>query len=73
MTRPTCRPCETSSRSGALSADTVYTLKGFVHVTNGATLTIQPGTTIKGDFNTLGSSLFIMRGAIPQLAPGCTG
>ena len=46
-----------------LSSDTTYTLKGFIHVTNGATLTIRPGTTIKGDFNTLGSSLFIMRGA----------
>jgi hypothetical protein len=46
-----------------LSADTVYTLKGFIHVTNGATLTIPAGTKIQGDFNTLGSSLFIMRGA----------
>jgi hypothetical protein len=46
-----------------LYADTTYTLKGFIHVANGATLTIQPGTTIKGDFNTLGSSLFILRGA----------
>lgn len=46
-----------------LYAETTYTLKGFVHVINGATLTIQPGTTIKGDYNTLGSSLFIMRGA----------
>src|SRR6476620_11016190 len=44
-------------------ADTVYTLKGFIHVANGATLTIQPGTKIQGDFNTLGSSLFILRGA----------
>jgi len=43
--------------------DTTYTLKGFIHVTNGATLTIQPGTVIKGDFNTVGSALFIMRGA----------
>jgi len=51
----------TTSRT--LYADTAYTLKGFIHVTNGATLTIRPGTTIKGDFNTLGSSLFIMRGA----------
>ena len=40
-----------------------YTLKGFIHVTNGATLTIEPGTKIVGDFNTLGSSLFILRGA----------
>ncbi|HSJ15076.1 MAG TPA: fibronectin type III domain-containing protein [Longimicrobiales bacterium] len=46
-----------------LYADTVYTLRGFIHVTNNATLTIQPGTTILGDYNTLGSSLFIMRGA----------
>ncbi len=44
-------------------ADTAYTLKGFIHVANGATLTIQPGTIIKGDFNTLGSSLWILRGA----------
>jgi hypothetical protein len=51
----------TSSRT--LYADTVYTLRGFVHVANGATLTIQPGTRIEGDFNTLGSSLFVLRGA----------
>lgn len=51
----------TTSRT--LFADTAYTLKGFIHVANGATLTIQPGTTIKGDFNTLGSSLWILRGA----------
>ncbi|MEJ7809039.1 MAG: hypothetical protein WKG32_01350, partial [Gemmatimonadaceae bacterium] len=44
-------------------ADTVYLIQGFVHVTTGATLFVQAGTTIKGDFNTLGSSLFIMRGA----------
>lgn len=46
-----------------LSSDTVYTLSGFVKVTNGATLTIEPGTRILGDFNTVGSSLFITRGA----------
>ncbi len=44
-------------------ADTAYTLKGFIHVANGATLTVQPGTTIKGDFNSLGSSLWVLRGA----------
>src|SRR5687767_6325424 len=43
--------------------DTTYTLSGFIHVANGATLTIEAGTTIKGDFNTLGSSLFVLRGA----------
>lgn len=51
----------TASRT--LYADTAYLLSGFVHVANGATLTIQPGTIIKGDFNVLGSSLMIMRGA----------
>jgi hypothetical protein len=51
----------TSNRT--LYADTVYTLRGFIKVANGATLTIQPGTVIQGDFNTLGSSLFILRGA----------
>jgi hypothetical protein len=44
-------------------ADTTYILKGFIHVANGATLTIEPGTIIKGDFNTLGASLFVLRGA----------
>ncbi|MCX5760801.1 MAG: fibronectin type III domain-containing protein, partial [Gemmatimonadetes bacterium] len=44
-------------------ADTAYLLSGFIHVANGATLTIQPGTTIKGDYATLGSALMIMRGA----------
>ena len=53
----------TSPRAARSIADTVYTLKGFIHVANGATLTIQPGTKIQGDYNTLASSLFIMRGA----------
>lgn len=46
-----------------LYADTVYTLRGFIKVTNGATLTIQPGTRIVGDLATPGSSLWILRGA----------
>lgn len=46
-----------------LFADTVYTISGFVHVANGATLTIQPGTKIVGDQAVLGSSLFVLRGA----------
>jgi hypothetical protein len=45
------------------TANNVYVLKGFIKVANGATLTIQPGTRIEGDFNTLGASLFILRGA----------
>ena len=51
----------TASRT--LYADTTYTLSGFIQVANGATLTIQPGTKILGDFATTGSSLFVTRGA----------
>lgn len=50
----------TSDRT--LYADTVYTLRGFIKVPAGVTLHIQPGTRIEGDYNTLGSSLFILRG-----------
>jgi hypothetical protein len=46
-----------------LVKDTTYTISGFVHVANGATLTIPAGTKIVGDQNVLGSSLFILRGA----------
>ncbi|MDZ7632337.1 MAG: hypothetical protein U5K74_13560 [Gemmatimonadaceae bacterium] len=46
-----------------LFADTAYRLSGFIQVTNGATLTIQPGTKILGDFDVTGSSLFITKGA----------
>ena len=45
------------------TANNTYLLKGFIHVANGATLTIEPGTVIQGDFNTLGSSLFVLRGS----------
>lgn len=43
-----------------LHAETTYTLTHYVHVQAPATLTIEPGTTIKGR---TGSALFIMRGA----------
>ncbi|MBA3316560.1 MAG: fibronectin type III domain-containing protein, partial [Gemmatimonadales bacterium] len=46
-----------------LFADTLYTLSGYVKVASGATLTIQPGTTIVGDPAVAGSSLWILRGA----------
>ncbi|AHG91379.1 hypothetical protein J421_3842 [Gemmatirosa kalamazoonensis] len=46
-----------------LSADTVYTLSGFVKVRAGATLTIPAGTRIVGDTLAAGSSLWITRGA----------
>src|SRR5687768_2962300 len=44
-------------------ADTTYTLSGFIKVANGATLTIQAGTKIIGDFDVPGSSLFVLRGS----------
>lgn len=44
-------------------ADTTYVLSGFIQVGNGATLTIEAGTKIIGDFEIPGSSLFILRGA----------
>ena len=46
-----------------LHADTTYTLSGYVKVGNGKTLTIEPGTTIVGDVNVPGSSLWILRGS----------
>ncbi len=45
------------------TADHVYRLVGFRKVASGATLNIEAGTKIIGDYNTLGSSLFILRGA----------
>lgn len=44
------------------SASKIYVLKGNVFVTNNATLTIEPGTIIKGDKGTKGA-LIITRGA----------
>ncbi|MBA3579069.1 MAG: hypothetical protein H0W42_03690 [Gemmatimonadaceae bacterium] len=46
-----------------LDSDTTYTLSGFIHVANGATLTIEAGTKIVGKFDVPGSSLFILPGA----------
>ena len=51
------------STSRTLFAETTYTISGFVKVTDGATLTIRPGTVIRGAFNPVGSSLFVLRGA----------
>lgn len=50
------------SENKTLKANTRYLLKGFVYVTNNATLTIEPGTIIKGDKDTDGS-LIIERGS----------
>ncbi|MEX1257540.1 MAG: hypothetical protein WEG36_07985 [Gemmatimonadota bacterium] len=55
--------CENVTQNRTLHADTVYTISGFIQVTNGAQLTIQVGTRIEGDFDIPGSSLFITRGS----------
>ena len=51
------------SSTRTLSADTVYTLSGYVKVQPGATLNIPAGTKIVGDTTVAGSSLWILRGA----------
>ncbi|MEW5929188.1 MAG: fibronectin type III domain-containing protein [Gemmatimonadota bacterium] len=48
----------TSNRT--FHADTIYKLDAFVKVTNGATLTIQPGTVVQGEQL---SALFVLPGA----------
>ncbi len=44
-------------------SDTTYVLSGYVKVSNGATLTVEPGTTVVGDTLVPGSSLWILRGS----------
>ena len=46
-----------------LTAGNTYFLKGLIYVTNGATLTIEPGTTIKGQFTDPIGGLVITRGS----------
>lgn len=41
----------------------VYYLKGQIYVKNGATLTIEPGTIIRGDKTATGAGLFICKGS----------
>jgi hypothetical protein len=53
----------TTDRTLSPDSAEVYVLSGYVKVTNGATLTIEPGTTIVGDTLVPGSSLWILRGA----------
>ena len=45
-------------------ADTVYTLDGYVYVKNNATLTIQPGTLIKGNATNKASLIITRNGKI---------
>ena len=61
-------PATSQTISGEITSNTtwtndkVYLLQGFVYVVNGVTLTIQPGTIIRGDKNSKGT-LIIERGA----------
>ncbi len=50
------------SKDQTLTADKKYLLKGFVYVTDGATLKIEPGTVIMGDKATKGT-LIVTRGS----------
>jgi hypothetical protein len=60
---PKSRVLNGVTQSTTLHSDTTYVLSGYVKVTNGATLTIQPGTKIVGDTLTPGSSLWVLRGS----------
>ncbi|HEY0246152.1 MAG TPA: hypothetical protein VGC01_11355 [Mucilaginibacter sp.] len=64
-TGPSANTVEVSgdiSTNTTWTADKIYLLKSFVYVTNGAVLTIEPGTIIKGDKPSKGT-LVITRGA----------
>ncbi|HEY0057161.1 MAG TPA: hypothetical protein VGB63_17570 [Pedobacter sp.] len=52
----------TITSNKTLTADRVWILKGYVYVNNGATLTVEPGTVIKGDISEKGA-LIIERGS----------
>src|SRR5690242_1231276 len=45
----------TTTTDYTFTSDKKWLLKGFVYVESGATLTIQPGTIIKGDKDTKGT------------------
>src|SRR5690349_21276150 len=60
---------ETITLKGKITADTTlrakntYILDGFVYMTNNATITIEPGTTIQGKYTDPVGGLVITRGA----------
>lgn len=45
------------------TANNIYLIQGQIYVKNGATLTIEPGTVIMGDKNSVGAGLFITQGS----------
>lgn len=51
------------NKDTTLRAANSYTLKGLVYVTNNATITIEPGTVIKGQYTDPVGGLVITRGA----------
>ena len=65
----TVYPAPTVTVSANITANTtwsstsVYLLSGPIYVTNNATLTIQPGTVIRGNVAVAGSALIITKGA----------
>lgn len=62
-------PTTTVTVSGHITSNTtwtsnnVYLLSGVVYIDSLSTLTIQPGTVIRGDFNVANSCLIVRRGA----------
>lgn len=68
VTPPVVTPGTINTVTGSIKTNTTwkatdqYLLSGFVYVEEGATLTIEPGTIIKGDKATKGA-LFVKRGA----------
>lgn len=49
----------------------IYLLNGFVYVEDGATLTIQPGTIIKGDKDSKGTLIITKTGTINAIGTPC--
>ncbi len=45
------------------TSNNVYLIQGLIYVKNGATLTIQPGTVVRGDATIANSSLIITKGS----------
>jgi len=70
ISNPTPTTGQTITLSGRITKDTLlkasntYILSGLVYIVNNATMTIEPGTTIKGDFQGASvAALTITRGA----------
>ena len=64
-------PAQTITTNTTWTRNNIYLLNGFVYVDNGATLTIESGTIIKGDLTNKGT-LVIRQGAKIQAAGTAT-